>query len=228
MADACHADSVYDQQPAGHRLGPALIAFLVVLAAAAGAVGYFGTRSVLTANGTPTAGATTGPTTPATGTGGQTVPSSGPGSAGGQTGPTTHASLVQVPPGDPQTCPQPTVTAVNKAGLDDSLSVVLYVRVHRDGEYDSEVWICKNAAGLLIYQGHVLRGPLDVGSGDNSLLLADGISGSVQATADGFTAVNPTTGGKSTEYRVSRTTLTIVNEPGDRNPQDYPVVFAAP
>jgi len=218
---------VYDQPSTGHRVGPALIALLAVLAAAGGSAGYFGTKAVLTNNGTPRAGATVVRTTVPAGQTQTTTPGNSPQtSGGGQTGPST--TQPQVPPGDPATCPAATVNAVAAAGLDSVLSVKLYIRVHRDREYDSEVWICQNPAGLLVYQGHVMRAVLTTGTSDSSLLIAEGIKGTVVATSDGYTATNPTTDGRSTEYRVTRTVLTTVNEPGDRDKQVYPVVSAAP
>jgi hypothetical protein len=207
------------------RFGPGLIAFLAVLAIAAGSAGYFGARSVLAANDSPNASRpSNGPTS-----------SGGPNGGGGtQSGPAQTSGSVpttapQVAAGDPSACPQPTVTALAHAGLDSTLSVLLYIRVHRAGEYDSEVWICQNAAGLLVYQGHIMRAVLDVATGNSSLLLAEGIVGTVTGEPDGsFLATNTTPAGKITEYQVSRTQLVIVNEPGDKNRQVYPVVVAKP
>jgi hypothetical protein len=225
---------VYDQpSPSGHRFGTGLIAFLAVLAIAAGAVGYFGARSVLAANETPTAGGTNGPSnTPTTGHGGGA--SSGGGTATGSTQSATGGSRPATPPdqvagGDPSQCPQPTLDAVAHAGLDNSLTVLLYIRVHRDGEYDSEIWICQNPEGLLVYQGHVLRKVLETATSDSSLLLIDGVKGTVVADPDGsYVATNPVTGGRTTEYHVSRTALVIIDEPGDKNRQVYPVLVAKP
>ncbi len=218
---------MYDQPSTGHRVGPALIALLAVLAAAGGSAGYFGTKAIFTSSGTPQGGATTNRTTGPAGQTHTTTPGNSPQtSGGGQTGPTT--TQPQVPPGDPNTCPAATVSAVSAAGIDSRLTVKLYIRVHRDREYDSEVWICQNAGGLLVYQGHVMRAALTTATSDSSLLIAEGIKGTVVATTDGYTATNPTSSGKSTEYRVSRTVLTTVDEPGDRNMQDYPVIVASP
>jgi hypothetical protein len=113
--------------------------------------------------------------------------------------------------------------------MDTNLTVLLYVRVHRDGEYDSEIWICQNADGLITYQGHVMRKLLDLATSGTSLLLGDGIKGKVVANGDGtYVATNPVSGGRSTEYHVSRTELVTIDEPGDRNRQVYPVVAAGP
>jgi hypothetical protein len=223
---------VYDQPSnLGRRFGPGLIAFLAVLAIAAGSAGYFGARSVLAANnGSLNAG---GPSNGPTSGGGSPNPNDGSNGGGGtptnpaQTGsgsggPATTAP--QVAAGDPSTCPQPTVTRVAQAGLDSTLTVLLYVRVHRAGEYDSEIWICQNAAGELIYQGHILRKVLTVATSDSSLLLADGIHGKVEVDpgGNGYVATNPTTGGKTTEYHVTSAQLVTIDEPGDKNRQVYP------
>jgi hypothetical protein len=232
LAISCHSGNVYDQSPTGRRIGPGLITFLAVLALAAGTSSYIGTRSVLTGSGTPSAQGNSG----GSGSGRTTTPpansgsnqGSGPQGTGASSPPNTATPTVtQVPPGDPHNCPQPTVDAIAQAGLDSNLSVQLYVRVHRAGEFDSEIWICKNATGELIYQGHVMSGPLDLADNAvNTLLLADNIKGTVQLDGtDGYVASNPNNG-VTTEYHVSPLQLVQIKEPGDLDRQVYPAVAA--
>jgi hypothetical protein len=221
---------VYDQSPTGRRIGPGLITFLAVLALAAGTSSYIGTRSVLTGSGAPTAQGTSG----GPGPGGTSAPPANSGSTQGSGPQGTAASspphtatpiVTQVAPGNPHNCPQPTIDAIARAGLDSNLSVQLYVQVHRAGEFDSEIWICKNAAGELIYQGHVMSGPLDVADNAvNTLLLADNVKGSVQLDGtSGYVASN-SNNGVITEYHVSPLQLVQIKEPGDRDRQVYPVI----
>jgi hypothetical protein len=222
---------VYDQSSTGRRIGPGLITFLAVLALAAGTSSYIGTRSVLTGSGTPTARGTSG----APGPGGTTAPpansgstpGSGPQSTGASPPHTAAPTVTQVPPGDPHNCPQPTIDAIARAGLDSNLSVQLYVRVHRAGEFDSEIWICKNGAGELIYQGHVMSGPLELADNAvNTLLLADNVKGTVQLDGtNGYVASN-VNNGVTTQYHVSPLQLVQIKEPGDRDRQVYPVISA--
>jgi hypothetical protein len=219
---AWHPDSVYEQSSAGRRFGPALIAVLVVLAAAAGTLGYFGTRAMLTASGSPGTGSTTsgGPQSNPNPT--ATTPTT-PGS------PTTPPSTTRttVPPGDPTTCPVATKLAVHNAGLDDNLSVLLYIQTHKSGLTDSEVWICQNLAGLLIYQGHILNGPLDAADNEvNTILLATGIKGSVTMNPDEYVAVNPN-GTTSTEYHVTKDKLTTYTGASHKK-TEYPVIKSYP
>jgi hypothetical protein len=225
---------VYDQPSGGRRFGPALIAFLVVLAGAAGALGYFGARSVLSGSGNPSAGGATHSATPPASstdprtpnTGGSTVSGGGGGNPSQTKTQGTPTTTVQ--PGDGSKCPQATVDALNRAGLNSTLTVLLYVQAHRDGETDSEVWVCRNADGVLIYQGHILRAPLtNADDAQNTLLLVTGIKGSVAADGDGFVAKNPN-GNTTTEYHVSRTSLVQVDEPNDRNRTEYQVVNVFP
>ena len=217
---------MYDQPSPARRFGPALIAFLVVLAAAAGAVGYFGAKQILAANGS----ALTGPTSSAPATGVRTTPPTGPTSPTvGPTSPkTSTTTTATVPAGDGSTCPTPTADAVGAAGLDNHLVVQLYVRVHRAGETDSEIWICKNNDGLLIYQGHILRSALTTADdARDSLLLATGIKGTVAQNVDEYVASNPNNG-TTTEYHVTRDKLVRIQQPGDRNRTEYQVVNVFP
>jgi hypothetical protein len=206
-----------------------LITFLAVLAVAAGTAGYVGTRSVLAGSITPNALGTSGPAAttapPTTSTAGQ---GDGTPSTAVTTPPHTPTTPppTQVPPGDPKTCPQATVDALTHAGLDSNLTVQLYIQVHRAGEYDSEIWVCQNATGLLVYQGHVMRGPLDQATSGNTLLLAAGIKGTVQLDGtNGYVASNPVNG-VTTDYHVSALKLVTIKEPGNLDRQEYPAIVA--
>ena len=217
---------MYDQ-PSGRRFGPALIVFLVVVAGLAGTVGYFGTRNYLDARAT--AINTPGPSnTTSTGGGGQTHPSTSTSNGGGTNTNTNTGGPVQ--PGDATKCPGPTVDAVAAAHLNSQLTVVLYVHVHKPNVTDSEVWICKNADGVLVYQGHVLSGPLDVANNKvNTILLADGILGTVEPEGDGYVAKNTNLDtGITTEYHITKSKLVVISEPGDLNRTEYPVVDSYP
>jgi hypothetical protein len=208
-------------QPATRRLRPVLIVFLVLLAVAAGTVGYFGARRVL--------GIGQGAATPTT-----TAPGSVPGPSSGQTPGTTPQGgpdakqpepqpRVTVPPGDPTRCPDQTRDALATKGLNEDLAVVFYIRATLPNAAGAEVWICRNADGLLIYQGHRLTGPIT--ETDHSLLLAEGIRGTVEEIEGGYLATNPTSDGKQTTYTVTPRTLTVIN-PGGRT--TYTVVVVGP
>jgi hypothetical protein len=216
---------VYDQ-PSGRRFGPALVVFLVVVAGLAGTVGYFGTRNYL--DGRSTGSNSLGPSSTSTGGGGgtQTNPS-GPATTQGGTNTDTSGP---VQPGDATKCPQPTVIAVAAAHLNSQLTVDLYVHVHKANVTDSEVWICQNADGVLIYQGHVLSGPLDVANNQvNTIILAAGILGTVEPEGAGYVAINPNLAtGITTEYHITKSKLIVISEPGDQNRTEYPVVDSYP
>jgi hypothetical protein len=203
---------VYEQPSSGHRVGPALVALLVALAATAGTFGYLVTRRVVD---TQAAG---------------TSPTSAPGSTSGQSGatPTRPAggNGTPAPPDPAAACPDVTVKAVRDAGLNADLTVLLYIQAHRDGAVDPEVWICRNADGRLIYQGHLLRGPLTAAESDDSILLAEGVKGTVEREGTGYKATN-TVGDRSTEYHVSKESLVLRHLPGGRT-EEYKVTLAKP
>jgi hypothetical protein len=216
---------VYEQPTPGRRIGPALIAVLVVLAAAAGTFGYVVTRALIEGQGggplagTSSSGPPSTPVTTSTGPAQTTTPAT--------TAPPT-TTPPPVPPGDPTACPQQTADALTAAGLNAELTVQLYIQTHKAGIYDAEVWICKNADDLLIYQGHVLSGPLDrADNGQNTILLADGVKGSVVVEPGGFLATNPSGAGSTTEYHVSRTKLVTVQRPS-RATTTYRVIRVYP
>jgi hypothetical protein len=204
---------VYEQPSPGHRVGPALVALLVALAATAGTFGYLVTRRVVQAEGLGGTSATTSPATP--------------GTQGSGTTPTRPATTGTPAPNDPAAaCPAVTVKAVRDAGLNADLTVLLYIRTHREGVTDIQVWICKNADDLLIYQGHVMRGQLRAAESNSSLLLAEGVKGTVVREGTGYKATN-VVGDRSTEYHVSRELLVIRNLPQDTG-EEHPVVEAKP
>ena len=194
---------MYEPTPPGHRVGPALVALLVALAATAGTFGYLVTRRVV--NPQAAGGATSSPT------------------RGTSTSPRAGSTR---PPDADNTCPAVTAAAVRAAGLNGDLRLLLYIRTHTDGAVDSEVWICWNADDRLIYQGHLMSGGLDsADNGVNTLLIAEGIKGRVEREGAGFKATNPV-GAKITEYRVSKDRLEIRNIPGGR--EVHPVVESHP
>jgi hypothetical protein len=181
-------------QSSGRRIGPAFVALLTVLAVVAGTGGYLAARQVLAGQ-----------------------PAAGPGPSGTTTSDTRSPSATAAPgrspdPGDSGTlCPELTSKAVAGKGLDGNLTLVLYIAFHPatgSGE-GGELWVCRNGTGQLIYQGHVTSGPMLSADSSNTLLLADGIKGTVVASDGGFLAVNPSADTK-TEYHVSRTQLKIV------------------
>ncbi len=238
MAKSWHATGVYDQ-PSGRRFGPALIAFLVVLAGVSGTVGYFGARNIIASNGSPNAngGPSTGSTTrtPAAGAtptvnGGSSssTPPSGA-SSGSNSGSTTGSGTGTVKPGDPTKCPKATADAVGAAGFDNNLQVVLYIHVRKAGQTDKEGWVCKNADGLLIYQGHDFSGVLDTAdNAKNTLLLAQGIKGNVVDNGTEIVASNPGPDSTTTEYHLSKTRLFVVTQPNNVGGTTYQVVSSYP
>jgi hypothetical protein len=214
---------VYEQST-GRRIGPALIAVLVVLAGTAGTFAYLVTKRIVAGQATASPPTATGtPTTPRT-----TAPRTTTATARPPTNTTRPATQSQSPPDPGDACHPATVQALANAGVNSTLEMLLYVQVRRPGELDAEIWICKNADGLLIYQGHVLSGDLDVAdNGNNTILLAEGIKGTVDTEGgDGWKATNPS-GSSSTEYHVSRERLVIVRRPSNRE-TDYTVIRAKP
>jgi hypothetical protein len=204
---------VYEQAPPGHRVGPALVALLVALAATAGTFGYLVTRRVVQAEGLVGTTTTASPTPPR-------------GQASGST-PTRPGPAATSSPDEPwAACPDVTVKAVRDAGLNADLTVLLYIRTHKQGATDIQVWICKNADDLLIYQGHVMRGQLRAAESNSSLLLAEGVKGTVQTEGTGYKATN-VVGEKTTEYHVSRERLVIRHLPQETG-EEHPVVEAKP
>jgi hypothetical protein len=198
---------VHPQPP--RRNVPVFLAFLVVLAVLAGYGGYAVTRSLIRSNqaaGKPNASA--GTSTAALGLGASAT--AGTGLATGSPTGSTSATVSPTNAGVGRTfCPNVTVKAVQAAGFASALRLLMYLRTDR-----SEVWVCRNGAGVLIYQGHVLSGPIDSATSDSTLLLAGRIRGLVTSVGNGYLAVNPAgTGTGSTSYFVTRTGLVVTSRP---------------
>jgi len=89
-------------------------------------------------------------------------------------------------------CPAITAKAVSDAGLNGQLQLLRYVSATVSGGSDAEAWICKNADGVLFYQGHRKTGPFEAATSDYTILLGRGILGKVATEGnDGFVATNP-------------------------------------
>ncbi|MDG4820314.1 hypothetical protein O7635_00310 [Asanoa sp. WMMD1127] len=117
------------------------------------------------------------------------------------------------PRGDP--CPSAAESAAAEAGSPGGLVEILYIRT----EDDRQVWICRDTAGTIFYQGYV--GPIggDLRPGENALFLT-----TVENTDDGYLATNETDDGRTT-YHVTSTALTQSN---DGNQSTYEVVERRP
>lgn len=211
-----------DQSPA--RLGPGIIAMLVVLAIAATVMAYLVTSRILerrsagAANSTATSPAAAATTSASPDIPTPTAPSPSP---AGPTEPTLGPDRSR--PGDGQSCPDPTVEALAAAGLNAELALRIYVEftVPRG---EARAWICQNADGVLVYQAHERIGPFDRAfNARNTLLLAEGIRGAVAETVDGFRAVNEDAEGGVTEYVITDTVVRITTPRG--NVINAPVTF---
>jgi hypothetical protein len=207
---------VYEEPQSGPRFGPALVALVVVVAAVAGTLGYFGARRILANRESASANPgqstpATGPTSPNGGGGGDTPSTPGPEPADpGPDDPTT-------PPPEPPTpdrCPVLTQLAIRAQGLPSDLKLIIYIEAERAGSSNAEVWICSNEAGTLFYQGHVKNGPFTAVTSNNTLLLGEGIRGTVEVEGAGWVATN-VVGDRTTEYHVTAETLVQRNLPGD-------------
>lgn len=102
------------------------------------------------------------------------------------------------PPPTRDGCPRQTERLARQAGSPGGLELKLYIRT--DG---SEVWICKDSAGTLFYQGHRGSPGERLVEGRNALFLTD-----VVADGDGYLATNRS-GERVTTYRVSTSQLVI-------------------
>lgn len=212
---------MYEEPQTGRRIGPALVAAVVVLAAAAGTLGYYGARRILddrvTASASPSQSTpATGPTTP----GGGGAPTT-PGTEPADPGPGDPSSPLPGPP-TPEGCPVLTQLALRARGLPSQLKLIIYIEAERPDSSNAEVWICSNEAGTLFYQGHVKNGPFTAATSNNTLLLGEGIRGTVAVEGAGWVATN-VVGDRTTEYHVSAEKLVQRNLPGD-NVAEYTVV----
>jgi hypothetical protein len=188
---------VYDQ-PEPRRFGPLLLVVLLVLGGVGGTMGYLVTRQVLANNAGGTNGATGTRTPDPTGSGGATPRTS---TTGGATDEGTF-------------CPAVTAKAMTDAGLDGQLTVLLYLEVTLP-RGDARGWVCRNATGVLIYQGHELSGPLDKAfNAKNTIMLAKGVSGEVVEEGGGYKATNTASDGKKTDYIIAKDTFKIVQSSG--------------
>ncbi|MEV4619659.1 hypothetical protein AB0J74_13230 [Asanoa sp. NPDC049573] len=107
--------------------------------------------------------------------------------------------VVRQPQGDP--CPDAAEAAAEDAGSPGGLVEILYIRT----EDDRQVWICRDTAGSIFYQGYV--GPVggDLQQGTNALFLT-----SVTESGGGYLATNETADGTTTysvtPYRLTQST----------------------
>jgi hypothetical protein len=126
----------------------------------------------------------------------------GPTTAGPTTGPTTPPAVsptepvATTPAAEP--CPPVTQRAALAAGSTGGLTVRLYVRTAR-----SEVWICRDRASRLWYQGRLLAQPFTAATSNSSIFLGD-----VATETGGYVATNYDPAG-DTRYHVSRTVLVL-------------------
>jgi hypothetical protein len=203
------------EQPHGRRIGPALVAVLVLLAGAAGAGAYLFARQILTKQTDQVA---TGPsqTTQA----GSPPTSESPRATGNQTGAQTGTQTGNQPgtpigtqppnqPTSPDACPVASSAAVKAAGRPGNLQRVLYVEARLADTPGAEAWICRDSDGTLYYQGHDRSGPFTASESQVTILLGTGVKGTVTAAGVGFLATNPAADGQ-TQYIVNREVLTVV------------------
>ncbi len=204
---------MYEEPQTGRRVGPALVAMVVVVAAAAGTLGYYGARRILDDRKTATAspGASTPATVPTT-PGEDGAPTT-PGTEPADPGPGGPTSPPPDPP-SPDRCPILTQLAVRARGLPADLKLIIYIEAERAGSSNAEVWICSNEVGTLFYQGHVKNGPFLAATSNNTLLLGDGIRGTVEVEGTGWVATN-VVDDRTTEYHVSAEKLVQRDLPGD-------------
>jgi hypothetical protein len=170
---------------------PLLIA-LVVLAALGVAVGWFVGTQLIDSRSAGSSGSGSG-----SGTG--TVPTG--------VDETTSAGGLH--------CPTHTQDLAASAGASGELVEVLYIRTAR-----AQVWICRDPAGTLFYQGSRAGVDNDMVEGRNALFLTD-----VVAKDGGYVATNRVDA-KVTTYAVSDSEL--VQQTGTGDPDRSPVVAHRP
>ncbi|GIF70930.1 hypothetical protein Asi02nite_04480 [Asanoa siamensis] len=100
-----------------------------------------------------------------------------------------------------ESCPAATEASAEATGSPGGLVEILFIRT----DDDRQVWICRDTAGTLFYQGYV--GPADgpFEEGKNALFLT-----TVEETGGGYLATNRTDEGTTTysvtPYRLTQTT----------------------
>lgn len=127
------------------------------------------------------------------------------------------------PPADdvsPKRCPTHTVDLARKVGATGDLARVLYVRTTIGG-VGTQVWICRDGAGQLFYQGHQFGRGAEFNESYNSLFLP-----TVEVRGDWYVAVNETSSGR-TVYQVSRDGLRQ-GKAGDASDPLYPAEAVSP
>jgi hypothetical protein len=204
---------MYEEPTGARRLGPGVITMLVILAAVTGTMAYLVARQILVRQGdNPVVTQPTSTPGPAT----TSEPGPGPTSPGpGE--PTTEAPPARGPdqsrPNDGESCPKLTADALAAKGLNAELNLLLYVEF-TTVRGDARVWICRNSDDVLVYQAHEKSSVFDAADNAiNTLLLAEGVKGSVVAIEDGYLARNPGPGGTVTEYTATRETFSIIVRP---------------
>ncbi len=181
------------------------LVFLLIIAASVGYIVRHRAGGGTSRAGSPsgTGAAPAGPTT------GLPAPSTaGPSTAGPSGGDGRSPAGATPPPGAPPgpavtpvgACPEVTERAARLAGSPGGLRTVRYALTGR-----SEVWVCRDSAGRLWYQGHQRSAPLDAASSSSSLLLADVAA----EPAGGYVATNAGAAGTLTRYHVSPATLVV-------------------
>jgi hypothetical protein len=205
------------------RIGPGLIAVLVLLAAGAGTGAYLLVRQLLPDPRPSTVG--NGPST-----GAQTSPSAGPASPRGGISPvaeTTPATATSTfPPPTADACPAFTTAAVTAAGHPGSLKLLLYVDGALEGTRGAEAWICQDSDGSLYYQGHNKTAPATDATTSNTILLGPGVRGTVEKAGTGYLATLTVSGEGTTRYIVNFEVLSVRLPSGEQ--QTYTVTRHVP
>ncbi len=177
------------RRPASPGLVVVLAAVGALVAGGAGTAAYLGVSDLLHTEADGSTGQNPGVN--ASDTGGQT---------GGQTVAPTRAP-----------CPQPTIDAVKAAGRPGDLAQLIYVKGATSDGRRAEAWICQDRDGTLYYQGHELSsGPLTQAQSNGTLLLGEGVRGSVAREGDTYVGTYPLNN-RTVLYRVSTTEFAIVD-----------------
>ena len=215
LAGWCHAAGMYEQ-PSPRRIGPGLIAMLALLGAVAGTMAYLVTRQMLADRSVLTA-----------------------------TPPRTSSPVVTASPADREPDdrpdhrrPRPGTHPHPRAGPEPrrrrgvlseahrrrrrrqgprtrSSRLLLYVEF-TNGRRTGRAWICRNADDVLVYQAHERSSAFDAAdNGINTLLLAEGVKGTVVEVDGGYRASNPGPGGGL--FRVHGDRRDLHHRPAERS-----------